>query len=123
MGVMRGSAVLLGLLLLLLPTSASAQQPCGFALGFKAIADQIPGMVGQCLEDEHFNIANGNAEQRTTAHHGNGGLLVWRKADNWTAYTDGYWSWVNGPYGLQKRLNAERFPWEGDALSAQPGTA
>jgi hypothetical protein len=69
-------------------------------------------MVGGCLEDEHFNTANGNAEQRTVAHHGQGGLLVWRKADNWTAFTDGYWSWVNGPSGLQRRLNTECFPWE-----------
>ena len=71
-------------------------------------------MVGRCLENEAFNTANGNAEQRTTAHHGTGGLLVWRKADNWTAFTDGHRSWVNGLLGLQARLNTERFPWEYD---------
>ena len=37
------------------------------------------------------------------------GLLVWRKADNHTAFTDGYRTWVNGPYGLQVRLNTARF--------------
>jgi hypothetical protein len=45
---------------------------------------------------------------------------VWRKADNWTAFTDGYRTWVNGPAGLVRRLNTERFPWEGDA--GAPGT-
>ena len=106
-------AVLLAILLALPARPAAAQSSaCGFALGFKAIVDQIPELVGRCLEDEHFNTANGNAEQRTTAHHGQGGLLVWRKADNWTAFTDGYWTWVNGPNGLQQRLNAERFSWE-----------
>lgn len=104
----------------LVPTSTSAQSSCGFQLGFKAIADQIGTEVGSCLEDEHFNPANGNAEQRTTAR-GAGGLLVWRKADNWTAYTDGYWTWVNGPNGLQKRLNTERFPFE--AAAPAPATS
>jgi hypothetical protein len=90
------------------PSPAAAQGPCEFRLGFKAIADRVPGVVGTCLEDEHFNPANGDSLQQT-----NRGLLVWRKEDNFTAFTDGYRSWVNGPFGLQQRLNAERFPWEG----------
>jgi plastocyanin len=69
--------------------------------------------VGDCLEDQRF-AANGNAEQRTT-----GGLLVWRKADNWTAFTDGFRTWLNGPAGLQVRLNTTRFAWEGDAIAMQ----
>jgi hypothetical protein len=105
------------LLLVLLPSVVSAQQPCGFALGFKAIVDQIGDRVGRCLENEHFNVANGNAEQRTAAWHGQGGLLVWRKSDNWTGFTDGYRTWVNGPYGLQQRLNTERFAWEADSAA------
>ncbi len=47
--------------------------------------------------------------QKTT-----GGLLVWRKADNHTAFTNGHETWINGPNGLQRRLNSERFPWEAD---------
>ncbi len=39
---------------------------------------------------------------------------MWRKADNWTAFTDGYRTWINGPNGLEQRLNSERFPWEPD---------
>lgn len=40
--------------------------------------------------------------------------MVWRKADNWTAFTDGHRTWINGPNGLQQRLNIERFAWEPD---------
>src|SRR4051812_4353666 len=116
--VMRVLFVLVVLLASLLPTSAAAAS-CGFKLGFKAIADQIPATVGQCLEDEHANPANGDALQKTS-----GGLLVWRKADNFTAFTDGYRSWVSGPLGLQSRLNTERFDWEGaPASSSVPRTA
>lgn len=87
---------------------------CTFVLGFKAIRDQIPATVGDCTEDEGHNPANGDAVQRTTR-----GLFVWRKADNVTAFTDGYRSWVDGPYGLQQRLNAQRFSWE-DNTEALP---
>jgi hypothetical protein len=101
-------------------TTAGAQAGCEFKLGFKQLRDQIPGMVGGCLENEHFNTANGNAEQRTSAHHGQGGLLVWRKADNWTAFTDGHWTWINGPFGVQRRLNAgPLFDWEAPAAAQE----
>src|ERR671932_387276 len=84
-----------------------AQGSCRFVLGFATLRDLLgPRIVGDCLEDQRF-AANGNAEQRTT-----GGLLVWRKADNWTAFTDGFRTWVNGPYGLLMRRNDERFWWE-----------
>jgi lipoprotein-anchoring transpeptidase ErfK/SrfK len=39
-------------------------------------------------------------------------LLVWRKADNFTAFTNGATTWVNGPQGIQARPNGQRFPWE-----------
>jgi hypothetical protein len=94
-----------------------AQEPCRFVLGFAALRDLVGVQkVGECLEDEHFNLENGNAEQRTS-----GGLLVWRKVDNFTAFTDGGTSWINGPNGLQSRPNAERFSWEKDPV--QPGSA
>lgn len=83
-----------------------SQQLFGFRLGFKALASQIPGMVGTPTEDEHWG-ANGDSLQQTTT-----GLLAWRKADNWTAFTDGSTTWVNGPSGVQARANGERFPWE-----------
>ena len=95
---------------------AAAQAPaCTFVLGFATLRDLIgAATVGDCLEDQRF-AANGNAEQRTT-----GGLLVWRKADNWTAFTDGYQTWLNGPQGLQRRLNNERFSWEGERTTSAP---
>ena len=39
-----------------------------------------------------------------------GGLLVWRKLDNWTAFTNGSITWINGPFGLQARANTRTFP-------------
>src|SRR5262249_21138217 len=39
--------------------------------------------------------------------------------DNFTAFTDGARTWVNGPFGLQQRLNTERFDWEGAAVPVQ----
>lgn len=94
---------------------------CQFVLGFQTIHDQIPNTVGDCVVDQHYNPDNGDALQETA-----GGMLVWRKADNFTAFTDGYRSWVNGPYGLQQRLNPERFDWENDTTlvaPSQPATA
>lgn len=85
--------------------------PCHFILGFATFASLIPDRVGTCLDYEGHNPTNGDALQHTT-----GGLLVWRRADNWTAFTDGYHTWINGPNGLQERLNAQRFSWE-----ANPG--
>lgn len=80
---------------------------CSFVLGFKLLESQIPMVVGSCNENEQHNLANGDGLQTTT-----GGLLVWRKADNFTAFTDGYRAWVNGPFGIGQRLNTERFRWE-----------
>ena len=84
---------------------------CHFVLGFLALQQLIPSQVGSCVDNQAYG-PNGDALQHTTGQNGAGGLLVWRKADNWTAYTDGYRTWINGPQGLQQRLNTERFPWE-----------
>ena len=88
-------------------------------LGFKALRDLIGHeIVGECLDNEHYNDI-GDSNQHTT-----GGLLAWRKADNWTAFTDGYRTWINGPNGLVQRLNTERFEWEADyADFASPSAA
>lgn len=93
------------------PVSAEAPPNPGasrfsFKLGFKLLAGQIPNTVGQPLEDEHWG-ANGDSLQQTT-----NGLLVWRKVDNWTAFTNGDITWINGPNGIQSRPNVKRFPWE-----------
>lgn len=106
---MKRIAIVLALVLFtLLPASATAAE-CHFVLGFATLRDLIGhDIVGECLENEHYN-AIGDSVQQTA-----GGLMVWRKADNWTAFTDGYRSWINGPNGLQVRLNTQRFAWEGD---------
>jgi hypothetical protein len=95
------------------PTASAAG--CEVKLGFKLIADQMPDALGGCLEDEHYNPLNGDSLQRTA-----NGLLVWRKLDNFTAFTDGYRSWVNGPFSIQQRLNTERFDWEPISAPAAP---
>ncbi|MAG34648.1 MAG: hypothetical protein CL878_00130 [Dehalococcoidia bacterium] len=103
-----GIGIVLALALLIGGTAQQASAAeCRFVLGFQALHDLLPSAVGECLENEHHNPENGDALQRTA-----GGLLVWRKADNWTAFTDGYRTWINGALGLQQRLNSERFRWE-----------
>jgi hypothetical protein len=106
-----------GLLAAPIGTASSQGESCRFVLGFAALREQVGAdKVGRCLEDERFNAENGNAEQRTS-----GGLLVWRKVDNFTAFTDGATSWIAGPEGLQSRPNGERFAWEKDPI--QPTAA
>ncbi|MHB1160832.1 MAG: hypothetical protein ACYC3V_10960 [Chloroflexota bacterium] len=95
----------------------TAQSGPEFKLGFKALADQIPAVVGDPLEDEHWG-ANGDSLQQTST-----GLMAWRKADNWTAFTNGSRTWINGPVGVQDRTNDQRFEWEGgSASSATPAS-
>ncbi|HEY8743768.1 MAG TPA: hypothetical protein VIU62_11750 [Chloroflexota bacterium] len=101
---------ILVLLALTMPWSAGrVGADCTFQLGFATLQQLIPSQVGACLADEGYNPANGDGLQQTS-----GGLLVWHQADNWTAFTDGYRTWINGPNGLVDRLNNERFPWEPD---------
>ena len=98
----------------LLAVSAGMQAPaaqadgCQFVLGFQALHDLAPDAVGDCV-DNQASGPNGDAVQHTSK-----GLMAWRKADNWTAFTDGFRTWLNGPLGLAVRLNTERFQWEGD---------
>lgn len=93
------------------PPAAGAQS-CGFVLGFATLRSMILDEVGQCVTNVQYDPATGDGLQVTTAWHGQGGLMVWRKSDNWTAFTDGYRTWINGPFGLQQRLNSQRFSWE-----------
>ncbi|MFN8498682.1 MAG: hypothetical protein U0641_12590 [Anaerolineae bacterium] len=101
----------LGALLLSSITAAppAQAQGCQYTMGFRAIYDQIPDDVGPCVTNEQYD-PDGNSHQQTA-----NGLMEWRKADNFTAFTDGYRSWVNGPCGLEMRLNAQRFPWEANS--------
>jgi len=100
--------------LLLSATPIRADRQCQFILGFQTLHDLDSADVGNCVDQQAF-AANGDAQQHTT-----NGLLVWRKADNWTAFTNGSMTWINGPTGLVSRLNSQRFPWEADAGAASP---
>ena len=117
MSRVRAKAALLAVLVVGLLSTALATAPaaqaagCRFVLGFATLHGIIPGIIGNCLNNEQHDPTNGDALQHTT-----NGLLVWRKADNFTAFTDGYRTWVNGPRGLEERLNSQRFAWE-----ANPG--
>ena len=115
------AGILLGVTLTILAGTPIRAADCEFRLGFKTLRDLIGhDIVGECLENEHYN-AIGDSNQQTT-----GGLMAWRKTDNWTAFTDGYRTWINGPNGLVQRLNTERFPWEADHIpvtSPTPGPA
>ncbi len=88
------------------PAAAATAANCIYQLGFQTLQSMDPTDIGTCQENESHQ-ANGDATQHTS-----GGLLVWRKADNWTAFTNGYWTWINGPTGLVKRLNTQRYKWE-----------
>ena len=87
-------------------TSAALAGACQYILGFQTLHGLAAAAVGACVDNQAF-AANGDAQQ-TTTH----GLMAWRKADNWTAFTNGYQTWVNGPAGLQERLNTQRFSFE-----------
>jgi hypothetical protein len=90
------------------PVARAQTAGCQFVLGFQALHDLDPADIGDCTENQGF-AANGDAQQHT-----NKGLMAWRKADNWTAFTNGYMTWINGPTGLVARLNTQRFTWEQD---------
>jgi hypothetical protein len=104
----------LGIILspLVSPSPARAQAAsCQFVLGFLTLEQMIPDIVGPCLDNVAYD-AQGNGVQHTVAYTGSLGLMVWRKSDNFTAFTDGFRTWVNGPFGLQLRFNSQRFFWE-----------
>ncbi len=98
------AAILLGLVFAVPTVQADA---CRFQLGFETLRNLIPDVVGHCLDDEHPS-ADGSHMVQTTVN----GRLVWSKASNWTGFTNGRHTWINGPQGLQRRPNTERFAWE-----------
>ncbi len=101
---MRTFAPLAALLLTLVPVSiASAQaapfcraaQSPQFVLGFAQLKAQLGPIMGEPVECEHPNSANGDTLQQTTT-----GLSFWRKATNTPTFTDGHQHWGLTPVGL-----------------------
>lgn len=80
---------------------------CWFKVEMRLLRAAISDTVGECIENERTNPENGDTLQRTT-----GGLMVWRKTDRITAFTDGNRTWALGPRGVETRANNERFDWE-----------
>ena len=110
MPIPRAFVAMVALALLATPSAlaaAPASSACTYVLGFRTLHDLIPQVVGDCVTDEYHNPLNGDGLQQSVS-----GLLVWRKADNWTAFTDGSTTWINGPFGVQSRPNDQRFSWE-----------
>ncbi len=108
----RLSALIIAGLLVLLAAPTAAASDCEFVLGFatlKSLVDAAegPDRVGACVDNEQYHPDSGESLQETT-----GGQLIWRKADNWTAFTDGSHTWINGPLGIQSRPNTELLDWE-----------
>lgn len=110
--------LLIGLVLAWPATTLAAlahQAECSFKLGFKALHDLIPDVVGDCIGDEYWNDV-GDSNQFTAR-----GLLAWRKADNRMAFTNGTTTWINGPYGVVSRPNGgPLFPWESRSPTTPP---
>jgi hypothetical protein len=86
--------------------SLALASACTFTLGFQALHALLPEVVDPCITAATPQ-PNGDMQQRTTQ-----GRLVWRKADNLTAFTDEATTWILGPAGLQSRPNDQRFAWE-----------
>ncbi|MFN8523535.1 MAG: hypothetical protein U0821_10610 [Chloroflexota bacterium] len=87
---------------------ADAQAECTFRRGFDELHRAMPDLVGACSEDEQVDPETGDLTQRTTT-----GLLMWRKRDNWTAFTDGPNTYLLGTAGIEWRAtDGPRLPWE-----------
>ncbi|TAK35406.1 MAG: hypothetical protein EPO21_06030 [Chloroflexota bacterium] len=93
--VVKMSMVAIALTLLLAGTASAEPEP-QFKFGFKFLADQIPDVVGMPLENEFFDPIDGISHQETST-----GMLIWRKADNWLAFTDGVRTWIHSASGIQ----------------------
>jgi hypothetical protein len=92
------------------PVPTADEAGCAFALGFAELRARIgPDTVGECVAEQEPD-GSGNVRQRTTK-----GILLWRTADSHAVFTNGGDTWINGPDGLQRRPNSERFAWEPDA--------
>ena len=62
--------------------------------------------VGACTSAP-VPAPNGDIVQPTTT-----GLVVVRASDGRAAFTDGVRTWIDGPSGIQRRMNGDRFSWE-----------
>ncbi|MCC6177542.1 MAG: hypothetical protein IT305_19760 [Chloroflexi bacterium] len=90
------------------PYCAAGQAPA-FVNGFADLKDQLGPIMGEPVECEHTNGANGDVLQQTTT-----GLAFWRKSSNTPTFTDGFHHWALTSRGL--------VAWDGEAIEP-PATA
>ena len=87
------------------PAPAPTRPACTLGGRFEQLVREVgTSVVGECVEEERTNPANGDAEQRTTR-----GLLVWRKADGIAAFTNGSATYYGCAEGIQRRSSGEPF--------------
>lgn len=76
------------------PVCLPGQSPA-FAFGIAELQALVGAAMGDPLECEHTNPANGDTEQRTTT-----GLAYFRPSTNTPSFTDGYRHWALTPQGV-----------------------
>ncbi len=104
---------LIASVLLTTPTEAFAQgapfcrpgQTPQFVLGFANLKAQLGSVMGEPVECEHPNNANGDTLQKTST-----GLAYWRKSTNTPTFTDGYRHWAITSSGLVSWVGASPDP-------------
>jgi hypothetical protein len=114
--VQRGgllAAVLAVVIVLGAPEPALAQgfpfcrpgQSPQFTFGFASLKAHLGPTMGEPIECEHPNNANGDTLQRTST-----GLAYWRKSTNTPTFTDGYRHWAITSAGLVAWVGASPDP-------------
>lgn len=69
-----------------------ARGECAFAPRFVGLRETIPDVVGTCLTDVRYDSVSGDAAQLTS-----NGILLWRRADDSTLFSDGLSVWLDDP--------------------------
>jgi uncharacterized protein DUF6782 len=105
--ILLSAVVALCIAIVLQPASSAAQVACTFTPSFETLRQQIPAIVGGCLENERVDPVSGAAQQRT-----GGGLLMRANGGAWVAFTNGLTTWLIGPSGVVSRPAGDHFEWE-----------
>lgn len=97
------------------PALAQSVPPCTLAPVFETLHDAAPAEVGECRGNP-VALDGGENLQAT-----NKGLLDARPADNWTGLIGRSMTLIQGPDGLVRRANVDRFDWELNGLTDDTG--
>lgn len=84
---------------LILPAAPVAADPsCSYSGGFKAMHDQIPGVIGDCLDNEYY-VPMIDESGPGMAQHTANGELRWQAAGNQLTFRNGSELWSYGQNG------------------------